>query len=255
MGIDFSRDKDRRVRNVTARTLYKVAHGPNAQRHSSFSASCDFSSNCENPVMINMRSDTTDKPTGGRSAPREVSYYARCRKCPACAKANAKQWAIRAAAEMELAPRTWFVTLTFRAEIHWIFERQAEKLGKTIFDVEFLEVQKMFKRMRKAGHAFRYLLATEAHQSGLPHFHLFIHENVNTPFTSRLLSGNQKEDLKPSFWHHGNVHCRLVPPDRAWARSWYLCKYLSKDPSARQRASIKYGGGRGGVSPPRMPTK
>jgi len=235
---------------ASALTLYKAVHGPNAQRHSDYAATADFSGDCLDPPTLERWGHSYVKPSGRIEPARSASFTVRCRKCANCAKANAKQWAIRAAAEMELAPRTWFVTLTFRAEIHWIFERKAEKQGRSIFDLEFKEVQKMFKRMRKAGHSFRYLLATEAHKSGLPHFHLLLHENALSPFTSRILSGNQHEGLKPQFWDHGQVHCRLVPQDRAWARAWYLCKYISKDPSARQRASIQYGGGRGGVAPP-----
>lgn len=102
--------------------------------------------------------------------------------------------------------------------------------------VQFLkEVQKYWKRLRKAGFAFKYLLVFERHQSGLPHAHFLLHEQGG-PMRKRRLEAN---------WPWGFFQASLVggrarsaaAPDRA---SWYAVKYLTKSEQSRVVASRGY---------------
>jgi len=86
-----------------------------------------------------------------------------------------------------------------------------------------------WKRLRKAKHRFRYMMAAEAHQSGYPHIHALVHE-VSAPIPKRIL---QEE------WPFGFTHCKLVRNGPKAA--WYVSKYLSKDMRTRVRASQHYG--------------
>lgn len=145
-----------------------------------------------------------------------------------------------------------------------LFRLRAREVGYDITD--------MLKRIRKNIGPFRYLLVAERHMKdpnsevfGKPHFHLLIHEKYGSPALCRpdewqTFDGPCESNLPcltPSgrrVWHKaGTVH------DHARVRqSWklgftncvaclnvqsavYVCKYVSKDPMARVRASIGYG--------------
>lgn len=164
--------------------------------------------------------------------------HVRCRKCINCRRAHARHWAARCSQEISLSPRTWFCTLTMSVENHLLFEYSNRDKGKAVTD--------MFKRIRKGNKKagllpkkFRYCLVSEKHKSGFPHWHFFLHENQEGDFTSRLLSGNQKEGLRPAYWPYGFCHSRVVDPTLNSA--WYVCKYITKDAQNRMRASQKYG--------------
>lgn len=92
------------------------------------------------------------------------------------------------------------------------------------------EIDRFLKRVRKNGAPFRYLLVSEAHKDGFPHFHMLIHEAAS-PLTKRLLESN---------WRLGYSQFRLV--NNAEPRSaFYVCKYLAKSALTRVRASKRYG--------------
>lgn len=161
-------------------------------------------------------------------------------------------WSIRALSEAQGASRTWFGTLTLRPELHHRalcevrYTEQAQGVdydalpeaerfallsavgGKLITD--------FLKRVRKETSASpRYLLVTEQHQTGLPHWHILLHEQFGqSPVTKRLLERQ---------WIAGFSHWRLVDNDALEQRKRisYVCKYVAKDTLCRVRASIKYG--------------
>lgn len=92
------------------------------------------------------------------------------------------------------------------------------------------EIDRYLKRVRKSGAPFRYLLVSEAHKDGFPHFHLLVHEAA-LPLTKRLLESN---------WRLGYSQFRLV--NNSDPRSaFYVCKYLAKSAQTRVRASKGYG--------------
>jgi hypothetical protein len=79
----------------------------------------------------------------------------------------------------------------------------------------------------------RYLLVAEAHKSGLPHYHLLVHEALETrPVRARHLK---------STWRLGFSDVKLVAQDEGNRHAGYAAKYLAKSALARVRASVGYG--------------
>lgn len=94
------------------------------------------------------------------------------------------------------------------------------------------EITKYLKRVRKQSKcSFRYLLVMEAHKSGLPHYHMFLHETPS--------GGEVPKRILKYQWHLGFTDFKLV--DDAHRRADYICKYLAKSNLARVRASKGYG--------------
>lgn len=176
-----------------------------------------------------------------------VSFDTRCRKCPECLAHRRRLWTARASDELKAAHRTWFATLTIRPEERFVASMHAAssaaKAGHGSWTsmssenqfrylVEYLghEISRYLKRVRKAGSPFRYLLVSEAHKDGFPHFHMLIHEAA-LPLTKRLLEDN---------WRLGYSQFRLVNSSDPRS-AFYVCKYLSKSAQTRVRASKRYG--------------
>lgn len=180
-----------------------------------------------------------------------------CRKCEPCLRYRAWQWAERAKTELRTASRTWFATLTLSPErqtwarmsarhsLHGaVSDITEQNLFKATVDAVSPELQRWLKRVRKvSGARLRYLLVCEAHKSGLPHWHLLIHENAGT-VTERMLRLN---------WTYGHSKFKLV--DRTDQKvAWYLCKYVAKSALVKVRASVKYGDFMSAATEARAPT-
>lgn len=200
--------------------------------------------------------DTFDKLMSGDPAPltlyedREGPYSllieAKCRRCAQCLRERASRWTARARFELACARRSWLGTLTLSPSWQSHFGNLAalevrRKTGERFDDLPDeqqliwrhrliqREVTLALKRLRASGASVRYLLVLEAHKSGLPHYHILLHE-VSEPVRKRTLE---------AFWRFGFCQWRLVDDPKA-AR--YVAKYLSKDAAARVRASLRYGG-------------
>jgi hypothetical protein len=94
------------------------------------------------------------------------------------------------------------------------------------------ELQRWLKRIRKnSGARLRYIIIAEAHKSGLPHWHLLLHEN----------SGSVRKRTLEGAWRHGLSHFRLV--DNSDTKTpYYVTKYLTKSVTMpRMLASTDYG--------------
>ncbi len=194
---------------------------------------------------VQMRNITVER--GKTPLPVNIDLTVRCRKCPQCLRLRQRVWAGRASGEMASAHRTWFGTLTLSPYWHMRALNEARKrLSVSGIDFEslsdgeqFLERHKStglwltlyLKRVRKQSEAaLRYLLVTEAHASGLPHYHCLVHETDSVrPVREHVLSHQ---------WSHGFSKFRLVDGK---APAWYVTKYLSKSSLARVRASEDYG--------------
>lgn len=206
---------------------------------------------CENPFVTEVFARPSRPEDGKRVVITRGSEHSlcvelrtRCRKCDNCRRQRAHLWKNRAEWETTLAPRTWFGTLTVRPTEHYLAqcavsaylearaipsgEVTGDRLFRLVAQREATEITKMLKRLRKAGMVFRYLVVTEAHKSGYPHFHMLLHE-VGDPVRYRALE---------KAWPLGFSKWRLVA-DLKEAR--YLSKYLSKDARSRVRASRAYG--------------
>jgi hypothetical protein len=205
--------------------------------------------NCTAPVLVAV-TGTTDKedynwvvgPGQGRSL--LVDLHVRCRKCEACMHHRRATWFYRAVAETTNANRTWFGTLTLRPEEHFKalclarskhpgFDgysalEQLRTLNKGVYQ----EVQKYFKRIRKdSGSKLRYLLVCEAHKSGLPHYHLLLHEVTEGDKITKATLRDQ--------WTLGFSKWKLV--ENNVRASGYVAKYLFKAETPRPFASKHYG--------------
>lgn len=156
-------------------------------------------------------------------------------------------WAARAILETRRSARTWFGTLTIAPQVHFrhLNAARARARSRALVWEELStaeqfaalqaqsgrEVTLMLKRLRKAtGAPFVYLCVAEAHESGLPHYHLLVHERAHEmPIRKSQLDAE---------WRIGFCKWRLVNELR---EATYLCKYLGKATMARVRASVAYG--------------
>lgn len=173
---------------------------------------------------------------------------ARCRKCGACLRHRGRLWTARAMDETASSLRTWFGTLTLSPEEAFRMKLRAMRTLKRSACIEWdtldadeqfqaicaevaPELTKWLKRVRKQSRAtIRYLLVTEAHKSGLPHWHFLMHEHEGA-VSARVISDQ---------WRLGFSHRKLVPPEDMKAAA-YCSKYLSKSALTRVRASAGYG--------------
>lgn len=229
-----------------ARKLAAHALSKGGQRSSLSQVNWDISGRCQSPLTHEAegRADTRKGETG---MPVSVVMEVRCRKCPACLRTRAYEWRTRATAEIGASWRTWFGTLTLRPEEHYLAELRASaallRRGVSLAELspqeQFAErhraisddITKWLKRVRKiSGSKLRYCLVVEAHKSGLPHYHILVHEvSQDLPVTKRQLQ---------SQWLYGFTQFKLVEDSKAAA---YVTKYLHKSAQARVRASLHYG--------------
>lgn len=230
----------------------------------------DVAGSCLSPKFVELHGRSSAKPreknvlvTSTENRPNFVQMHVRCRRCQKCLALRAYQWRNRAKSEFRVASRTWLATFTL-SPTSWVLAlskaRVKARKGGTDFEAlsqedQFTEIDKViygdlklwFKRLRKTSKApIRYLAITEAHKSGVPHWHILIHEN-GKPLRYKALKGS---------WPLGFDSYKLV---RDAAAAGYVCKYLSKDIRARVRASVGYGEAVASLPPPHalasQPTK
>ena len=146
--------------------------------------------------------------------------------------------------------RTWFGTLTLAPQSHFeVVSRIRLRLAKRGEDFDTFPETRQFservheigkeitlwlKRVRKESAAkLRYVLVAERHKSGLPHFHLLVHEVCeDRPVAERTL---RKQ------WHLGFSQFKLVAQGDETRTAGYVAKYLTKSALARVRSSVGYG--------------
>lgn len=211
---------------------------------------------CSSPIhierkVLRVRSSKLDGDFIGPERVATIEYEARCRRCDACLKQRARQWAFRARQELRLADRSWFGTLTLSPDQHFRAMIQAEsrlRAGGERFedvnpDAQFQlrnqqiqrEITLWVKRVRKvSGAKLRLLCVAEAHKTGLPHYHVIVHQcGDGPPILWKHLSGQ---------WKLGHSKFNLVPEGDEGA-AFYVTKYLTKSSLAKVRASVRYGNG------------
>ena len=158
-------------------------------------------------------------------------------------------WAARAMHEVRNSRRTWFGTLTVRPEDQYRFlvSALAQRAARASDTTGLSDEEEFALRVKEAGKAItlalkrlrkelgvsgsiRYLLTAEPHKTGMPHFHMLLHESSDIPVRYAQLEG---------LWPHGFTKWKLLDDDPRAA--WYVVKYLSKANNARVRASLRYG--------------
>ncbi len=201
----------------------------------------DQGGRCEAPILL------IEKPKTRRQRV-WVERDVRCRSCRTCLRNRAREWRFRIKSELASAERTWFGTMTLSPDNHQFFLSLARsRLQKRGTDLETLSDQEAFqirhwaicpeitrfvKRVRKKSNAkLRYILVAEPHKSGLPHYHMLIHESdPSNPVRHSQLQSN---------WVLGFSSWKLV--EDGSRASYYVAKYLAKSSAARVRASLRYG--------------
>jgi len=231
--------------------------GPNGPA-STRTVECDISGGCQSPCTMEMVSREGQRVTHLKRDGiiryktavhgfMRVILHTKCRKCDHCRRKRSQMWFHKAKAEFAGASRNWFGTLTFTLDEHFMCETRCratlavqgvdfdalpdpEKFSERVKDLGRL-VTLWIKRVRKNSNApFRYLMIAEAHKTGLPHFHVLLHEqDFAQPIRKVVLQ---------EAWPHGFSNMKLAKDERA---ALYVCKYLSKAMMARVRASLHYG--------------
>lgn len=139
-----------------------------------------------------------------------------CRKCWKCLEDRLDGYVGRAMAEMETARKTAFVTLTY---------------GTSHKHSQFLvysDVQNMMKRLNKAGHKARYIVAGEyGSLRGRAHWHAILYFNSDIELPELEEASKKEKELhrvKWRYWPHG--HTTWQHAGKRGAR--YLLKYSMK---------------------------
>lgn len=244
---DRQRELRRKTHNAHGRWMmaHVLEHG--AQRLSLTAAEWDIAGDCEHPYTFSKlyRAVASGWVQNGGEPDYEIIYHNRCHVCPPCRKAAARMWRFRAMSEITLSNRTWFGTLTLRPEEQFKARCRAEqKLRRNGLSFAQVSEEETFrlvhsevcrdltlylKRLRKlSGARLRYILVCEAHKSGLPHYHILVHE----------CGGAVRQHMLRDQWTLGYSKWKLCENNKA---AWYVTKYLTKGAHARVRASIRYG--------------
>lgn len=124
-----------------------------------------------------------------------------CRRCPSCRLEYSRQWALRGACEFQMHDKSSFVTFTYAP-------RYLPKSGSLIKS----HYQKLFKRMRKAGYEFSYMVAGEyGEKLGRPHYHAiffgedFKRDSVPSSFTRSAKMPLWENQKLTKLWGKGHV--------------------------------------------------
>ena len=154
---------------------------------------------CQKPLVINgkFQGDT---------------MTAQCRNCDECLAHRKRHWIGRMLAEEQTCHSVWFMTLTYAGG----YENDAA------YVIDYTHVQKLFKRLRRAGHRFKYVAVGEhGTAKGRAHFHIMMFW--------------QNEPPKPEwdtqwaweFWPYG--HTNVQKPRSNQGCAVYLMDYMNKD--------------------------
>lgn len=246
----------RRIQVEHLHTVIDTALASGGRRKSLYVTEWSIAGDCTDPYYTEVWGRPLRMPgqkalviKRGLNTPQILELWTRCRKCERCLRARSRRWYGAALAETKASTRTWFGTLTLSPENHYKayayaageLAKQGVVIERLSADDQFmmrhkaigLELTKMIKRIRKnSGAALRYLLVAERHASGLPHYHVLLHEQP--------LGGQVPHRILSESWDLGFERWRLSDPQNPRSAA-YVCKYLSKSLAARVRASQGYG--------------
>lgn len=217
------------------RVIFNHMHEAGTVRRDFRSWEVDLSGRCESPALLEYtgRPDPALEP---HEKPLFLDAAVRCRRCAWCLRQRARDWADRASCEATSAVRSWFITLTLRPQDHYLMVCRA---GSDTFAARHRQIGReitlYLKRIRKeSGARFRYIVVAEKHKSGLPHYHLLLHEQPGC--------GQLRWKTLSSQWKLGFSKVKLVEHVKRGVT--YVTKYLAKSAEARVRASQRYGSDR-----------
>lgn len=144
-----------------------------------------------------------------------------CRKCQACIGARKRHWIGRMLAEETTATAVWFTTFTYAGGYDNV----------DAYVINYADLQKTFKRLRKAGYKFKYVAVGEhGTAKERAHFHVAFYWQGTPPEIT------MDTNAQWQFWDHGHVNAQFPRSQQACAS--YIMDYMNKD--NLERAVMKY---------------
>lgn len=146
-----------------------------------------------------------------------------CRKCDRCRRNRINDWVGRCIAESRYATDTHSVTLTYGRDD----QDNPDHLHAAL--LIYSDMQNFFKRLRKAGYRFKYLVAGEyGGERRRAHWHLIIFWLGAVPHVE------MRQNFHFEFWEHGHTFWEPMT-DRS---VWYVCKYIQKEQADDEAESM-----------------
>jgi hypothetical protein len=161
-------------------------------------------------------------------------HLVKCRKCPDCNRERKNEWIFRIKQEAKKHKYAYFMTWTYNdkylpklvdIETGELVTREDDSLQGTL---DFAEMQKFWKRVRKAGYSPRYYMVGEygsEKHTQRPHYHAIVFgvpKNVLIACWSQYIRND--DDGNPIFESKGKV--TADPVEHRSIR--YVVKYMSK---------------------------
>lgn len=141
-----------------------------------------------------------------------------CRKCWQCLERKIDDWVGRCIAENKTAIAAHSITLTYGRD-----ENGNEDHYRAAW-LTYSDIQKFFKRLRRDGYKFRYLVCGEyGSTKGRAHWHLLMFWTNKVP--PHELTTRVAKRFENKYWPHGYQHWEKPTP----ASIRYVCKYIQKD--------------------------
>lgn len=146
-----------------------------------------------------------------------------CGRCLGCRLDYSRQWAMRGVCELQMNDRACFATLTYSPE-HLGMLPGGASLSRS-------DYQKFFKRLRRRGFKFSYMVAGEyGDRLGRPHFHViffgedFRKDSYDAPFRQSKEMPLYCSKTLTEVWGKGHV----VVGDVSFSSIQYVAGYITK---------------------------
>lgn len=157
-----------------------------------------------------------------------------CRNCDICKQNRINDWIGRCIAESRYATRTDSVTLTYGPDENGNEDHLHSAL------LIYSDVQNYFKRLRKDGYKFKYLVAGEyGGKKRRSHWHMIICWYGKSPKVEYFNETYRGHEYWTGHGPNGHTFWEPMTPSSVW----YVCKYIQKqqkdDPNAILRMSKK----------------
>ena len=151
-----------------------------------------------------------------------------CRKCWQCLERKIDRWVGRGLADSKIADAAYSISRTYGRD------EQDRKDHLRAALLTYSDAQKYFKRLRRAGYKFRYVIAGEyGSTKGRAHWHVLMFFSGAVP--PHQLSTTFERRFNNEFWPHGFQYwerCETVASVR------YVCKYIQKDVGKDERQAV-----------------
>lgn len=164
-----------------------------------------------------------------------------CRKCEQCKDHRVLDWVGRCIAESKTSVAATSITLTYGRDA------EGNESHARAAILSYSDVQKYFKRLRKAGYPCRYFVTGEmGSEKGRAHWHGIIFWKKKVPTAQMDYGNNSWSEWKPldlpverpmqwnkrfhdPCWPHGFSHWEPVQKGTMRGSIRYVCKYIYKN--------------------------